>query len=132
MAFSSRDWGKMRITRAAASRARVNANRVVSEKSTAGEFGAERLHPRRPARARTLLQKRHPLELRAQDPCGISAEPSVQHGRVHRAEVHVMLQVVVDTNTGAAVPWSVPPLPFSATRRPNSENATTSTRSALP
>ena len=31
------------------------------------------------------------------------------------------------TNSGAAVPWSVPPSPFSSGRRPNSENVITVT-----
>src|SRR5436190_17850318 len=36
------------------------------------------------------------------------------------------------TNIGAAVPWSVPRLPFSSTRRPNSDQVMTTTLSALP
>ena len=87
------------------------------------------------------------LKLLAQDLLAGAVQPAVEHGRIDLPEVDRVLRVAVprscrfgigamqpglDTasqkKTGAAVPWSVPPLAFSASRRPNSEKTSTSTR----
>ena len=81
----------------------------------------------------------------------VAAEPVVEQGRIDPAEVGVELQVVVvevgqagvladdaalDRRPGheqaRAGPWSVPRLPFSLTRRPNSEKVISRTRRSWP
>ena len=83
---------------------------------------------------------------------GVDVEPATKQRRIDVAEIDNEFQVAVveaargqvpgrsgrhgsgvpASKTGPAVPWSVPPWAFSFTRRPNSENISTTTRSPKP
>ena len=97
------------------------------------------------------LEFLHVLPLRTQHGLAVTAQPAVEQRGVHAAKISVELEVVgvkvgqarvLADNTrldrwpgqkeAGAAPWSVPRLPFSCTRRPNSEYVISRTRLSLP